>query len=26
MIGIILVGVLFAPWFNWAHGAALNLF
>lgn len=26
MIGIILLGVLFAPWFNWAHSAALNLF
>ena len=26
VIGIILVGALFAPWFNWAHAAALNLF
>jgi len=26
MIGIILLGVLFAPWFNVAHQAVLNLF
>jgi NADH-quinone oxidoreductase subunit N len=26
MVGVILVGILFAPWFNLAHQAVLNLF
>jgi NADH-quinone oxidoreductase subunit N len=25
-IGVILIGTLFAPWFNWSDAAALNLF
>ena len=25
-IGVILIGTVFAPWFNWSDGAALNLF
>ena len=26
VVGVILVGTLFAPWFNWSDAAALNLF
>jgi NADH-quinone oxidoreductase subunit N len=25
-IGVILIGTVFAPWFNWSNAAALNLF
>jgi len=25
-VGVILIGTLFAPWFNWSNAAALNLF
>ncbi len=26
VIGVILIGTVFAPWFNWSNAAALNLF
>jgi hypothetical protein len=25
-IGVILIGTIFAPWFNWADAGAMNLF
>jgi hypothetical protein len=25
-IGVILIGTLFAPWFNWSDAGAMNLF
>jgi hypothetical protein len=26
VIGVILIGTVFAPWFSWSDAAALNLF
>jgi len=26
VIGVILIGTVFAPWFGWSDAAALNLF